>query len=265
MSAPTAKPSGAKAPFFMGWASKPPKALRPFLWMISALLIGLAAGAALSISSTVNNPGDGGFVWGQPQKLAGVVQAYPYPLLRLPADADHPEPRTMLLAGQGKRGAQKRAEPLNGLAAEASGVLIKRGDIDMLQVGGKIKLRASQGEVNPAADSFVPADPVPLGRWKLNGEICDGKCYQGAMRPGQGLAHKACANLCLIGGAPPVFVSTAPVDGSVFFLLADQSGQPLPQDWLLDSTAVSVSLEGEVTRLDNILIFAVDTSSLQRL
>lgn len=47
----------------------------------------------------------------------------------------------------------------------------------MLQVGGKVKIRATEAEI---AD-FEPAAPVDLGKWRLTGEICDGKCYAGAM------------------------------------------------------------------------------------
>lgn len=77
------------------------------------------------------------------------------------------------------------------------------------------------------------------------------------MKPGTGLAHKACANLCISGGVPPVFVSTAPVDGHIFFLLASKDGGPMPAG-LLDKTGVQVVLEGNIERRDDLLIFKVD-------
>lgn len=77
------------------------------------------------------------------------------------------------------------------------------------------------------------------------------------MKPGTGLSHKACANLCISGGVPPVFVSTAPVDGHIFFLLASKDGGPMPAG-LRDKTALPVVLEGKVERRDNLLIFKVD-------
>jgi hypothetical protein len=201
-------------PFFIGWSSSLPGSLVVFLCVVAAALIGGGAGLAFTTSATINDPGNGRFEWGMgQQQMAGVLQAEPYPVLRLPAGADGTSPKAVLLAGQGKRGVQGRAASLDGTAVEASGILLKRGSIDMLQVGGKIGLRATESEVNPAADRYQPAPPVALGRWRMTGEVCDGKCYQGAMRPGRGLAHKACANLCLIGGAPPVFVTSSPVDG----------------------------------------------------
>jgi len=80
------------------------------------------------------------------------------------------------------------------------------------------------------------------------------------MRPGRGLSHKACANLCIDGGAPPVFVSTAPVDGASFFLLADPDGNPLP-DSHYDLVALMIEVEGDVERRDNLLVFKIDVST----
>jgi hypothetical protein len=83
------------------------------------------------------------------------------------------------------------------------------------------------------------------------------------MRPGTGLAHKACANLCISGGQPPVFASTGTVDGTSFFLLADRNGGPVP-DAVYHLVALPVDLEGEVERIDNMLIFKVDWEKLAR-
>jgi hypothetical protein len=41
----------------------------------------------------------------------------------------------------------------------------------------------------------------------LAGEIVDYKCFLGAMKPGDGKTHKACAALCISGGIPPMLVS----------------------------------------------------------
>ncbi|MDX5592409.1 hypothetical protein [Pseudovibrio sp. SPO723] len=255
------KPKGKPDPFFIGWAKKPPKLLQGFLFFVSAVLVGGAAGVAFSIGASVPDPGNGTFLWSAGyQTMTGVVEAKPYPVLRLPPSEPGGEPRALLLSGVGKRGVQGLAGPLNGKQVDAGGVLLKRGTIEMLQVGGQVKLRAAETPLN----SFEPQPAEDLGRWRLSGEVCDGKCYVGAMRPGVGLAHKACANLCLIGGVPPVFVSTSPVDGSSFFLLADAQGNPVPED-LYDLTALFISLEGEIERRDDLLIFKADLTTAKRL
>ena len=73
----------------------------------------------------------------------------------------------------------------------------------------------------------------------MSGEVVDTKCYAGAMSPGDGKVHKACASLCLFGGIPPLFVARA-TDGTVrWFILADSEGGPINRpaapiagDWL---------------------------------
>ena len=237
------------APFFVGYL-KIPAALRGFLMVASAVLVGGLAGLAFAIGAGVDDPGDGRFAGRR--MLTGVIEAAPYPLLRLPPD-ENGQPRAILLSGQGKRGMQEKAGELDGQSAKARGALLKRGSIEMLQVGGPL----ARPRLEPADLAFMPAEPVLLGRWRLTGEICDGKCYAGAMRPGTGLSHKACANFCIMGGLPPVFVSTGAVEGTTFFLLADENGGALPDD-LYDLTALMIEVEGEIERRDDLLILKTD-------
>ena len=163
-----------------------------------------------------------------------------------------------MLSGGGKRGVLDRAEPLAGQLVTASGVLLARGDLDMLQVrGGADGLSAAEG------DAVLP-ESVPLGRWRLAGEICDGKCLAGAMRPGTGLAHKACANLCLSGGVPPVFVSSQPVEGSEFLLIAGPDGGALPQE-LYDYVGLYIGVEADIERRGDLLVMAIDPTTIEKL
>ncbi|MFP5076170.1 hypothetical protein ACLE20_02580 [Rhizobium sp. YIM 134829] len=238
--------------FFLGYSKKiPPAFLRLSLVFAACFLLGLAT-AALALSLGGSNPGSGGYVDElKGGRVSGVLEDRPYPILRVPA-RDGRASRAIMLAGQGKTGVAAQAGPLEGRWTEVGGIFVKRGDLDMLLVAGD-GIKPATTPVNAAE----PEAPVPLGRWRLTGEICDGKCYAGAMRPGSGLAHKACANLCIIGGVPPVFVTTAPVEGRNFLLMAGPDGGPLPRA-LLDKTAVLMELEGEVERRDDLLIFRVD-------
>jgi hypothetical protein len=237
--------------FFVGYLNRVSRDLGIFLLAAAALLLAGFAGLGLALGVAVDDPGDGDFAWQLgTQRLVGVVEPGPYPVLRLPPDATHPAPRTIMLVAAGKHGAQAAAAPHAAGAVTASGVVIKRGPLAMLQL---------DGELEPLADApaFTPAPPVPLGRWRLAGEICDGKCYAGAMRPGRGLAHKACANLCLLGGVPPVFVSSGAVEGTSFFLLTAEDGGPLP-DRVRNLVALGIELEGLIVRFDDLLVFQVD-------
>ncbi|MEM9147419.1 MAG: hypothetical protein AAGC57_14605 [Pseudomonadota bacterium] len=250
------RPDPAREAFFVGFLA-PPRALARFLGVVALALVALFAGLGWLVAATQGDPGDGAFRFdlGR-QTVTGVLEARPYPMLHVLESERFPAGHTLLLSGQGKRGVQARAEALDGQVVTASGVLLRRGALDMLQLrGGTNGLAAAEG------DGARP-EPVPLGRWRLTGEICDGKCYAGAMRPGTGLAHKACANLCLIGGVPPVLVTTAEIAGSRFLMLADAEGGPVT-DQVLDRTALLIEAEGAVERRGDLLVFRLDPATLR--
>jgi hypothetical protein len=118
-------------------------------------------------------------------------------------------------------------------------------------------LLVGDDDVKREAAAGAPVAGPSLGRWRVAGEICDGKCYAGAMRPGTGLAHKACALLCVDGGAPPVFVSGAPVEGMGFFLMAGLDGGPVPID-LSQVAGTPVVVEGEIVTMGDLAILKAD-------
>jgi hypothetical protein len=157
----------------------------------------------------------------------------------------------VLLSGDGKRGPQIDPALNDGAMVSLTGLRLRRGTIDMLVVGDAIHPLPEPPIVAPVA--------VSLGRWRIAGEICDGKCQTGAMQPGQGLSHRACASLCLIGGVPPVFVAASPVAGTSFLLLAGPDGRALPD--LRRLAALPVVLEGEIERRGDLLIFKVDLAA----
>lgn len=248
------------APFFVGYLSKLPAGLGQFLSVVIVALVAGFAGVALAVSISQDDPGDGRFRFDlKYQTLTGKIEHTPYPILRVPPSDEFPQGRAIMMSGGGKVGVKNRASKFADQIVDAGGIIIRRGDLDMLQVGGKVKIRATTSDLK----EFEPTAPEDLGKWRLTGEICDGKCYTGAMRPGQGLAHKACANVCLIGGVPPVFVSTAEVDGRIFFLLADQDGNPLPKSFM-DYTAQLIQVDGSVERRGDLHVFKIDLATLER-
>ena len=244
--------------FFIGWAS-PPKRLAGFLAAAAVLLIAGFAGLSFAIGATKPDPGPAAFRfdWGR-QTFSGVMTANPYPTVTVTEGSERvPAGHTIMLSGFGKRGVQQRAAALDGKLVEASGVVLNRGpELDMLQArGGANGLKAAEGEAAPVVDE-------PLGRWRLTGEICDGKCLAGAMRPGTGLAHKACANLCIYGGAPPVLVTTAEVEGSRYMMLGAADGGPLGPE-MYDLVARMTTLEGMLYRRGDLLIFLTDLATAE--
>jgi hypothetical protein len=249
--------SAPKPPFFVGYFPIPKK-LRRFLAVISLMVVTILGLTGFLMGAAQDDPGDGAFRfdYGR-QTVTGVIELTPYPLLHVTTGNDRIKTGdTLMMSMGGKAGVDTRAAPLAGQLAQVSGVMLERGDLNMLQLrGGPAGMRAADGDA---------PDPIAItqGRWKLTGEICDGKCLAGAMRPGRGLSHKACANLCLLGGVPPVFVSSQPVLGEEFLLITGPDGTALPAA-AYDHVAQFISVEGEVTKRGSILVFAIDVDTIE--
>jgi hypothetical protein len=229
-------------PFFIGWSGRTASPMVGFLALISATLLAGFAALAVSLGVTVDDPGGGDFT-GE-KDITGVLIADPYPLIVTDKDQ-----HTIPLSGGGKRGVQAEARPLDGKHVRATGAGVKRGDRDLLLVD---QLRVEPGEAPPPVREA-------LGTWRLTGEICDGKCSLGVMRPGNTVVHKACANVCLIGGVPPVFITTTPVFGTRYLLMGDPDNHALP-DALRDYVAVTTRMDGTLERIGDALIFRTDVT-----
>jgi hypothetical protein len=244
-------PGNGREDFFIGYSTSVPTRLVRFLVPLAVAFLLASGAAAFLISSTINDTGSG--TYGEDVDLVGWLQAAPGPILRVPADPQRGAAHALLLNGDGKSGVSSRARELDGRLVRVKGTLLHRGSIDMLAT--------REEDMQPEAGTRDgPAAARSLGRYRLNGEICDGKCSLGAMRPGSGLAHKACANLCLTGGVPPVFVSTGPVAGASFMLLTGPGGKAL-SDKVYDLMALRVALDGEIVSIDDLLVFEVDLTN----
>lgn len=243
--------------FFVGYLKMPPK-LAIFLTVITILLIGLGIGGGFALLAGQPDYGNGGFKGGYQEHL-GVLQTAPYPMLRLPPDETHPDGQTILLSNPGKSGAQKRAATHDGAIVDVGGVFITREGTRILQVGGAAKIRAAEDPAPIAG--FVPTADVPLGPVTLRGEIVDSKCYLGAMRPGQGKVHRACANLCLMGGIPPMLAVFHENEAPTLLLLTNTEGEAFDAD-ILDYVAPYVSVTGDLYRRGDLLMLRTDTSRI---
>lgn len=234
-------------PFFIGWSARSAGPFAGFLVLCAVLLLGGAGALALALGSRVNDPGAG--QWVGDRTFTGIVLQHPYPVLVTDPDTTHPEGHAMILSGDGKVGVQNQGAAFANQRVRVQGALFKRGDIDMLLVG---EMTAEPG---PASVPTI----TPMGTWRVVGEICDGKCTTGGMRPGDGLAHKACANICILGGVPPVLVTASPVAGHGFMLMGDTAGQALP-DSFRDHVGLPRRMEGRVERIADMLVFRTDVT-----
>ena len=229
-------------PFFIGWSARSGLRALGFLSPIVVALLTCFGALAFALAVVSDDPG-GGEVIGE-MRIEGTLIADPYPMIV--TDAGH----TILLSGGGKSGIQDEARPLDGKRVKAFGGHARRGDRDMLLV---YELSAASGEGRAPTRE-------PLGSWRLTGEICDGKCVLGVMRPGNKPVHKACANVCFIGGVPPVFVATTPVAGTRYLLMGGPDNRALP-DAARDHMAALRRMDGTLERIGDAIVFRADIAT----
>jgi hypothetical protein len=255
--------------FFIGWSNRLPATMRrPMIAAAAIMVCGLAA-LGYGLSRAADDPGEGLLKlgprtatgepirpqgWQGDQIFTGKLETSGYSLLHVSPDSAYPRGRVLLLSGFGKRGPEL---PSAAGVVELRGGLMRRGDLEMLVVEGPAK---SISHDHAAAD----LSRQNLGRWRIAGEICDGKCYSGGMSPGIGVSHRACAVLCLSGDIPPVFVTFAPVAGQSFLIISAPDGAS-PYVHIANMIGIPVELEGEVERLGNVLILRLDPSKMRRL
>jgi hypothetical protein len=254
----------AQSEFFVGWRAHPGQRTARRLAIVAACLLGIAATLGIVLAGAADDPTGrllaGGSELGPEYageiELEGTILDGPSPLLFVPPGRLGARGHALLLSGDGKTGPGSETAALRGNSVTARGVVIRRGTIDMLIL--------SDTPQRAAAKVSAPLpQPEQLGRWRIAGEICDGKCAAGAMRPGSGIAHRACATLCIDGDIPAIFVTTAPVAGHGFLLLADAAGAaPMPafRDWI----GQRIVLEGEVIRFGDIAVFHSDPPNYGR-
>jgi hypothetical protein len=243
--------------FFVGWSGRAGRGPARFLAVVAVAVVAGFAALGWALGAGADHPADGLIGLAPPERVApetpveraveGVLERGPAPLLRLDPTPARPQGETLLMTRWGKQGVEPDPA-LYGRRVAAQGWFFRRGDIGMLVHGGVFEPRGD-GDRPPAAE--------PLGRWRVAGEICDGKCYAGVMRPGTGLRHRACAALCFAGGVPAVFVAAEPVAGTRFFILADADGGP-PPPAARRLFGIPVALEGALERRGSALVFRVD-------
>lgn len=234
--------------FFLGWNPMPTshaRFLRP--WVI-VLLLGsfLLAGG---IAAVQQPPGSARWNVDEEVTLHGQVTLLPYAALRI--SDEQGQPRTVLLVSSGKHGALPRLVDFNKQMVTVRGTLLHRDERWMLE------LLDGDNAITPWNGSTIPEPQRQLlGKQTLRGEIIDSKCYLGAMQPGGGKTHKACAILCLKGGVPPMFVSRDAKGKEIYYLLTSLDGSSLSPE-CFDYAGDRVTVSGEVEQVGDLLILRV--------
>lgn len=238
--------------FFIGWAEDNPKADRRAFLSLALLGTLGAAGAAFGLAHAQNPPGPGAWDQAEVRNWTGLIAADPYPTLRT-LDFDG-TPRTLLLGSQGKCGVRERASQYAGGAVTVRASPVVRGrEAYLALVDGAEWVHPAARALDPR---LAPPPPVDEGPVVLDGEILDAKCWLGAMRPGHGKTHKACAALCIRSGAPPLFFTEGRADMH-HLLLVDSRGGPAVEV-AARHAGEPVTVSGRIVRLGDLRTLRLD-------
>lgn len=244
--------------FFVGYRPMPP-ALRRFALAVGGALLALVLLGAASIARSTA-PAEGAPGADGDQTVEGLLVTEPYGMIWIADGAAGARP--VLLVRGGKFGFIEPTHPLAGRAVRATGLLLRRDGVTMLEL-------AREPEPHPSLDAAALARDValatrPLGEVTLRGVMEDGKCWLGRMRPGVGQPHRACAQLCVRGGIPPVLVVRTVDGGERALLVASRRGGPLHTQ-ILDLLAEPVEVRGALVRLGTVEVLQTDPGSIARL
>jgi hypothetical protein len=235
--------------FYVGYVARAPAALGR---RIKRIVIGLVA-ASLAVSAALildQAPfAASKFEYGIYQDYSGVIEAWPYPILRT-------NNSSFLLIGTGKHGVSEAVRGLQGKRVRLKASLIQRGQDRMLEV-----VPVSMQETGSGLTRAV--EQTDLGSVRLRGEIVDSKCYLGVMNPGNGKVHRDCAVRCISGGAPPAFIARDASGETRVLLLTGSDGRALHRE-VLPFVAEPLLIAGELVRSGSHLILKAEPSRFRR-
>ena len=232
--------------FYVGYQPVAPAPIARGVRRAVMVTVAIALASSIVLAATQDRADPGVFEYGHLRTLHGQIREFPYPSLLVPGsgttDREAAYTRYLLVAS-GKHGAQALTAGLDGQWADLRGTRIARGDREMLEI-------ADAGvTVTPPAPNVrlgIPMSlPVSLGEMTLRGEIVDGKCWLGVMKPATGAVHRGCATRCVSGGIPPLLMTTDSAGRVTHYLLADAAGMAAGASFA-EFVGRRVELTGEV-------------------
>lgn len=244
--------------FFVGYASATPRGIAR---RVRRVVLAIACGAILAAAAAAAGfRASGTGCWtSTPQSLLGQLVEKPYPMLRL---AKEGRVERVLLVASGKHGAGPMVAGRDGEMVSVWGTLLARDGRRMVELAEQPG-PGRTAVIERAGDSAAlppGAEASRIGRATIAGEIVDSKCYLGAMKPGDGKAHKACAVLCISGGIQPVLVSAAGSESGRSisqYLLVGAAGQPV-NTRVLPFVGEAVEVSGVVEDWEGLRVLRVD-------
>jgi len=245
-----------RPPIYVGYLPLP-TGQRAFVVGLIALI--LLTGLAVTLLLATQQQPNGHAVWHDAslQTFTGTLVMAPYPML-ITTDQDG-QTQASLIVSEFKYGAKERLADLDQKRIELRGTRLERDGRNIIEIAqDPASIRETQGPITPWAQPSNPLGNMnqasQVSQVTLVGELIDPKCYLGAMKPGGGKVHRACAQLCLLGGIPPMFI-TRQADGSeTYYLVTSTDGQAVTGkllDAVIDHVGIPVQITGELIHHDH--------------
>lgn len=217
------------AEIYVGYRPVPLRFRRAVRLSVGLLLV-FGVGVGVLAVHALRPAGTGVWDTGSTVTIEGSLRLLPYPHL------DTPE-GSILLVEPGKFGSQARFEGHEGASISVEGTTIARGPWRMLEV---VRHESNSEPLSLEMDNAGEAQSVVA-----TGEILDGKCYLGAMKPGDGPTHKTCAMLCLRGGIPALFVGRTAEGQWINAVVTSTDGGPIHES-LIGFVGDPVTIRGKL-------------------
>ena len=256
--------------FYIGYMPKAPKGIARFVFGIVLLLFLSMGGVSYYMSTSHQFINNGTYEFGELTELTGVIRSEPVPYIRITADEEGKVGKNIMLIDFGKFGARESVEKikskvggnLNNVEVTIRGTLIYQDGFTLLELTEKENALLRHKPLEDPAKYI--SQPTAMQNKRLTGEIVDPKCYFGSMKPGQGKPHRSCANLCIAGGIPPVFVVETPEKTAEYYILKGMDGRDINQE-ILDYVAYTTEIQGMVTSLNEWNVLYIEPEKIKRL
>ena len=239
------------SPLYVGYLPVPPRHARFLRVFIPVALWGLVVinGAILL---AMREPGAATWNTNSAVTLTGRIRDDGAPVLITDAG------ETVLIVRDSKLGAFG-GPPREG-PAEISGFILERDGRRMIEITRAESDRLASRLVDEQSPRAFPrTSPVTI-----RGEILDAKCFLGAMKPGDGKAHKACATLCIRGGIPAAMRIRRADGAETLALIVGPGFAPFPAS-LEPFIADPIEIDGAMFRIGDMDAIAVDPDSVRRI
>lgn len=243
----------SKKPFFVGYLDMP-RQLKRFYLPVVLLLVAFAALASYTIASQQKSTGQALWLTDSTETISGLLVVDPYPVLHR-IDPDNPQHNeSILLVNQGKISAHDFARPFHNKMVSVTGYPILRGGWRMHELVSQQPIKADEDDDNKAlmARLAASAKPISLGAVRLSGEVVDSKCFLGVMKPGAGAVHKACAEVCLLGGIPAMLLVRGEEGKKYGYMLIQPDGSSASKA-MAKRVADSLEISGELQQRGDLL------------